>query len=360
MRKVSTIRSLAALVLAAGLGLWGCRKGGPAGADTTAKVAAKITVKVIEKGSAVAGIAVQATDPAGVTSSGVTDAQGVVVFDAERVGLWTLTVPTQGNFFHSQTQVTVDKTSTAPQVVFTADGRQFIVTELTLPQYGVFGGDVRFKVDYFQPAALKIPLVLEIEDAANVFPSAWQHSFSPVTVGGTSQSSVLAITVPRGSFEEPTFKILGRRMDARDDIKTADLTVRRDFAIQSTLFIEKEISGSPRGLAGKISLSTLNAGDSETTWVGSLGFRTYLGGSEICQTGITLTAETGTFFSLGCGSGTFYTFTLRSTEVKPVTLWGNVNRISFEMNWTSAVAEVRSNTEIFNSIKVGDVLILTR
>lgn len=357
-----------------------CRKGSPTGADTTAKTAAVITVKVLDSGDPVEGLRVEATDPAAVLSSGVTDANGVVQFEAARVGVWTLTVPTQGNFYHSTAKVELDKHATAPQAVFTAEGQQLLVTELTPPEYGIFGADIRYRIEYLQPANLKIPLRLE---AVGEFPSDWSVVFSPIQIGDVSSISTLSLIVPRGSFAQPLFSINGYRTDGSRKLGTSSFRIRRTYSVQSDFYISQvqrpSHSQAPTTYLGNVTLSTLNAGDSLTSWVGSFRIQALeefdgMPAPVDCHN-LYYRTRVGNFATdndagnCDWRDNRVYSFSLRSGEVEPVTLLVNEAAGSsrtyprFGIAWTSAVADVAGNTAAavrFGDLRAGDVFTMTK
>src|SRR5579859_1398913 len=197
-----------AVIVLGGLGLAlshnGCVKGNPIGADVNNLANTTIYVSVSAGVSVKQGITVIALDPSGTQTSAITDSNGNASFNAQLPGAWTITVPTQGDFYKSSMTVNVTAGTVGPSISFTAQGQNLAVSPLTPEVYGISGANITYQITYSQPSNLLEPVSLVATwPTTQTLPSGWGAQFTPMVVGDITNISLLTIVVPQGSFQQP-------------------------------------------------------------------------------------------------------------------------------------------------------------
>ena len=280
MRKKHLI--LGILILGASLAAlhFGCIKGNPVGADVSTLANTTITVLVFDGTTAQNGVTIQATDPSGNTTTQVTGANGQTAFPAKLAGQWTLTVPTQGNFYLSTANVNVAAGTVGPSVSFTAQGQQLILAPVTPETYGISGANISYTITYSDSGNLAEPVSLFM--TGPITQTGWTYNFNYPVLGSTNNTSQLNIVVPQGSYQQPTFTIQALRMNGTLLTSSATRAINRNYSIQTNFYLDTIANGSaqfsnvcspsisPTTMIGNVSLSTVNAGDNTTAWVASL------------------------------------------------------------------------------------------
>ena len=271
----------------------GCVKGNPIGADISTLANTTISVRVMDGAIAQQGITVQALDPSGANFMGTTDSNGLVVFEAKLAGQWQITIPTQTNFFISTASVNVVAGTVGPTVTFTAQGQQLSLSPLTPETYGISGANITYQINYLNSGNLAEPVSLLV--AGPITQTGWTANFNYNVLGSTTNSAQFNVAIPQGSYQQPTFSVEAHRVGDGSLVTSTNVrAVNRNFAIQSNYYVTKPAIGYGSGwvtLIGNFTLSTINAGDANTNWLGTMS-------SELLDSGTNF--NTLTIFNVGC------------------------------------------------------------